>query len=163
MHIWATQREVIVKKLTVILMVCIAWSFLLVSSGFAKQEITPRQGNTAPKNQKWDERKPANIPTNLNECFSALENIMTSKELKAYKGMSESDAVLTYNASLGLWIRDNWGLWAGDSALETHLNGIGIDHPDDMSAYILRAFHRYLSGVSINPSELNKQYRAKKK
>jgi hypothetical protein len=41
--------------------------------------------------------------------------------------------------AMGLWIRNNWGLWNG-SALAKYFKGMGINHPDDMSAIILSSY-----------------------
>jgi len=39
---------------------------------------------------------------------------------------------------LGRWLRNTF-FW-GDSAAKRHLHGIGIRHPDDMSAFVVGAF-----------------------
>jgi hypothetical protein len=50
--------------------------------------------------------------------------------------------------SLGLWIRNNWGLWSG-SRLQAYFRNLGINHPDSMSGVILVSYHRYLNKLDI--------------
>ncbi len=46
---------------------------------------------------------------------------------------------------LGMWMRNNWGLWRGKE-LAIYFNSIGIYHPDDMSGIILTSYYRELYG-----------------
>lgn len=55
--------------------------------------------------------------------------------------------------SIGLTMRNRWGLWAG-SELAQWFNALGIGHPDDMSGIILHSYWRRLNGY---PIELSKQ------
>lgn len=65
-----------------------------------------------------------------------IESIKMSNELERY------------HSSLGQWMRNQWGLWH-DSFLGGELKKKGFSHPDDMSDYLIRAFHRYLNGEPI--------------
>ena len=60
---------------------------------------------------------------------------------------------------LGLWMRNNWGLWKG-SRLHYFFKTKGILHPDDMSGIILTSYHRNLNDVNI---KLKKQIRCYQK
>lgn len=53
---------------------------------------------------------------------------------------------------LGMWIRNNWGLW-GESRLVFYFNSICIYHPDDMSTIILDAFWCRLHSEPFNLEE----------
>ena len=46
---------------------------------------------------------------------------------------------------LGMWIRNNWGLWKRKK-LADYFNTIGVYHPDDMSGIILTSYYRELNG-----------------
>jgi hypothetical protein len=54
--------------------------------------------------------------------------------------------------ALGLWMRNNWGLWKG-SRLSKYFTKKGINHPDDMSGIILYSYHRKKSGKEIKLEE----------
>jgi hypothetical protein len=98
-----------------------------------------------------------NIPKNLDECFIELNNVIDKEELDIFKIMPEDEIVGKAHASLGLWIRNNWGLWSG-SELAKYFNGLGIFHADDMSGIILMSFHRHLWGKDIGLDEQIKFY-----
>lgn len=46
---------------------------------------------------------------------------------------------------LGMWMRNNWRLWAG-SRLQKYFLVRGIRHPDDMSGVILEYYYDWLKG-----------------
>jgi len=62
-----------------------------------------------------------------------------------------------YHMSMGLWMRNNWGLWKG-SRLAKWFNAQGIIHPDDMSGIILTSFWRHLNNKPIGLDEQVKFY-----
>jgi len=92
------------------------------------------------------------IPTDLEDCFSALDSLLSPEDIQTMKTGSEDD-MIQYHFGLGMWIRNNWGLWGG-SRLAKWFNNIGINHPDDMSGIILDSYWRYLNG---RPIELEEQ------
>lgn len=91
------------------------------------------------------------VPLNLEDAFSELKKMLHPDLLKEMKEASEKDMV-GYHMGLGLWMRNNWGLWGG-SRLATYFNGIGIFHPDDMSGIILDSFWRHLNSQPIKLEE----------
>ena len=88
------------------------------------------------------------IPKNLDECFLALEQILTPQELEKLKSAKKASLVPNYHFGLALWIRNNWGLWKG-STLREYLQELGLTDPDDMSAYIIERFWEHLNGKPI--------------
>jgi hypothetical protein len=91
------------------------------------------------------------VPTDLEDAFNELKKMLHPDLLKEMKEGSERD-VVGYHMSLGLWMRNNWGLWGG-SRLSKYFNGIGIFHPDDMSGIILYSFWRHLNAQPIKLEE----------
>jgi hypothetical protein len=98
-----------------------------------------------------------NNPNNLEECFTELISIIDKEELDIFKIAAEDEIVGKSHFGLGLWMRNNWGLWAG-SHLAQYFNNMGIFHPDDMSGIILTSFHRHLNGQDIRLDEQIKFY-----
>ncbi len=45
--------------------------------------------------------------------------------------------------TLGMWIRNNWGLWGG-SRLQAYLRSKGYGDPDEMSDYLLNCYQFWL-------------------
>jgi TPR repeat protein len=96
------------------------------------------------------EPKPPQLPTNLEESFVALENLLKPEDLAAIKSGTEDD-LIQYHFGLGMWMRNSWDLWAG-GPLAKYFENLGLHHPDDMSGLILTAFWRHLNG---RPLELD--------
>lgn len=70
------------------------------------------------------------------------------------KMKSEERAVIEAHNSIGQWIRNNWKLWIKKTPLRKWFGDIGVKHPDDMSAIVVRSAHRYLMG---SPLEIESQ------
>lgn len=80
-----------------------------------------------------------NIPKTLEEAIIELDKELSSED----KSFLLENGSLSVHHSLGRWIRNNWGLW-GDSELKKYLLGQGIEHPDDMSNYIIEEYITHL-------------------
>ena len=91
------------------------------------------------------------VPTNLEDAFGELKKMLHPELLKEMKEGSEQN-MIQYHMGLGMWMRNNWGLWGG-SRLAKYFNGIGIFHPDDMSGVILDSFWRHLNSQAIKLDE----------
>ena len=92
-----------------------------------------------------------NIPATLEECFVKLDKILDSESIKKITSMKE-DEIFNLHFSLGMWIRNNWGLWEG-SELSKWFNSLGIYHPDDMSGIILQSYWRYKHNQPVKLEE----------
>jgi hypothetical protein len=88
------------------------------------------------------------VPKDLEDSFAELKRMLPPKLIKKIK--EESD-VTQYHLNLGMWMRNFWGLWQG-SRLKEYFEGIGVNHPDDMTSIILRSFHRRLNNQEIGVS-----------
>jgi len=65
------------------------------------------------------------IPSNLEECFEALERMTSEEERRAFLARGR-DKVFMLHHSTGRWIRNNWGLGAvGGIAPEDLVRGAG--------------------------------------
>ncbi|MFD0999948.1 DUF6794 domain-containing protein [Ohtaekwangia kribbensis] len=92
------------------------------------------------------------IPADLQDCFKQLDKLLSSADKQSFANASEN-SLDKYHMGLGLWIRNNWGLWKG-SRLSNHFNKLGVFHPDDMSGIVIRFYHRYLNGHELKLDEL---------
>lgn len=89
------------------------------------------------------------IPADLPACMAKLDAMLSEKE-KAY--IRENDPILLH-FSLGMWIRNEWGLWCDDEGvipLVDYFRAHGIQHPDDMSGAILDCYAWHLRGGEVN-------------
>lgn len=103
------------------------------------------------------------IPRNLEECYVAL-NEMNIQDLDSWIKEEEDSALSGSHFGLGMWIRNNWDLWAvkktpfWEEGLSGYFNNLGIHHPDDMSSIILTSYHRHMNGRDIRLDEQIKVY-----
>jgi hypothetical protein len=92
-------------------------------------------------------------PKTLDEAVSQLEKIHDDSTKGKIRTMTEDEFSANSYFGMGMWIRNNWGLWKG-GALPDYFNSKGIFHPDDMSGIILTSYYRQLKGQDW---ELEKQ------
>lgn len=84
------------------------------------------------------------IPMDLQDCFRQLDSILADTTLNAIRVMEEDELLARTHFGLGMWMRNNWGLWA-ESRFWEYFHKQGLVHPDDISALILIAYHRHLN------------------
>jgi hypothetical protein len=100
-----------------------------------------------------DENSPTGIyiPKDLDDCHAELERMLHPKARLFFGGklvgLSKGDRYKFEEGyghmGIGMWMRNNWGLWRG-SLLAKYFNALGIKHPDDMSAIILSSYRARL-------------------
>lgn len=88
------------------------------------------------------------IPKDLYDCFQQLNKILILVDRNEFNELPEREAVTKYHMSLGMWLRNNWGLWSG-SRLSIYFNNLAINEPDDMTGIILTSYHRFLNDKDI--------------
>lgn len=86
---------------------------------------------------------------------SALDSILDNQSQDALRQTLEGGE---YHFTLGMWLRNNWGLWKGGNDLTDYFNSIGIYHADDMSALILFCYVKMLRGDEFNFEEQVNKY-----
>ncbi len=77
------------------------------------------------------------IPKDLEEALTELDRLLPACFVPEFLKQGPDH----YHLSVGLWPRNNWGLWHG-SRLAKHFNAMEIHHPDDMSGIILTSYYR---------------------
>ena len=87
------------------------------------------------------------IPENIEDCFEELEKMLHSELIEEIRAGSEDD-MRTYHWNLGMWLRNNWGLWS-HSRLAKYFEQLHIYHPDIMSNNILFSFWQHLNNKPI--------------
>ena len=79
----------------------------------------------------------------IEKTFPSLEKLFTAESLEEFKNEKISDLCL-YHFGLGTWIRNNL-LSPEENLLYNLFLQNGIENPDEMSSFIIRVFHYYLS------------------
>ncbi len=97
------------------------------------------------------------IPVDLEDCFLEMDKMLSEEFIEKIRTGDEED-LYVYHMSFGLWIRNNWGLWA-ESLLKDFFNSYEIFHPDDMSSIIITSYYRNLNDLPIDLSEQVEYYK----
>jgi hypothetical protein len=96
-----------------------------------------RQGDDAVTDKKW--------PVTLDEAVGVILVALPEEEAAKIAAMPESD-LIQLHFGLGMWIRNNLGLWQGNDALMQAISEheYGGVHPDDVSMLIITALWQRL-------------------
>lgn len=85
------------------------------------------------------------IPKDLEDCFVQLDTLLSAEDKEVIKKLERSGETIRFHHGLGMWLRNNWGLWTG-SRLQKYFMDKGFRQPDDMSALILGYYYDWLNG-----------------
>lgn len=122
----------------------------------------PMFGFAQNTDQQADSLVTVYIPVDLPDCMRQLDSILTPENKELIQSLEEKDFLARTHLALGMWIRNNWGLWAG-SRLATYFDEQGIHHPDDMSGVILRCYYHYIRGEKVNYQRMLREERRMEK
>ena len=75
------------------------------------------------------------VPATVDAAVRLLRGLLPDAEQARIAYMTEED-LISLDIGLGMWIRNNLGLWQGNVAL---LGATGEAHADDASGVIIRA------------------------
>lgn len=98
------------------------------------------------------------IPADIEDCFRQLNKLLSYTDRKEFTAKEEEQVVGIYHMGLGLWMRNNWGLWRG-SRLSHYFNELGVSHPDNMSSVIITSYHRHLNKKDLKLEEQLRSYK----
>jgi hypothetical protein len=82
------------------------------------------------------------VPSTLDEALAELDRMLPATVTRSMVCGTESE-MGHYHFGLGVYMRNNWDLWA-DGALAEQFRALGIRHADDMSGIILGSYWRRL-------------------
>ncbi len=96
------------------------------------------------------------IPKDLGECFAELDKLLPEISKKEMLALTKREDMIAYHMGLGMWMRNNWGLWGG-SRLQTYFAVRRVNHPDSMSGVILDHYFDWLHGKTETWKEWEKR------
>jgi len=82
------------------------------------------------------------IPTNLEEAFVQLNDLLTMED-KQYLEHHPKEAPVRLRHSLGRYLRNNWGFWDTSSFKVYLQESHGIYHPDDMFHFVIEQYIQF--------------------
>ena len=94
----------------------------------------------------------APVPTTFDEAVIALRQRMPAEALVEFRRARDARVTREYYDSLGLWIRNNWGLW-DRGPLYRDIQRHGMDEPEEMSALLLSSVWRQLHEEPMTVAE----------
>lgn len=99
--------------------------------------ITSCTFNEKRAHQKSDQKIPHDYPDkkpdSIDKAIDILMVVLSDEQKHEIKNKTKEE-LIHYHFSLGLWIRNNFGLWGDNTQL---LNELGGGHPDDASHVLL--------------------------
>ena len=91
-------------------------------------------------------------PKTLEEALNALDRGSSGAVVLKMRSRDES-VTIELHETLGLWIRNSWGLNGHYGLLYQDLSAHGLSYADDMSAVILTSWWRHIHREPLNLEE----------
>jgi hypothetical protein len=85
------------------------------------------------------------IPANMEECMLELDKVLNPNSKKQILAYNSRGDMLGLHHGLGMWIRNNWGLWGGSRLLK-YFRDRGASEPDGLSTVILYNYYDWIKG-----------------
>lgn len=138
----------------------------LVDSEFGKNGggMTDRGGNSLwleanPENETPEDRAEAErsramaacAPGDMAQAIACLDRHWSADTKQAFAALPAKQVIMTH-MSVGMWIRNNWGLWRG-GPLREFFTAREVTHPDSMSSVILDAYWLREHGCRLDWSD----------
>ena len=87
-------------------------------------------------------------PAEFRPVFRVLDTLLTNGQRDTLR-TALRDSAWRYHFSLGMFVRNEFGLWQG-GPLQSYFLARGVRHPDDMSDILLRAYGEHLRGEPVD-------------
>lgn len=98
------------------------------------------------------------IPVDLEDSFRELQRLSSAEDIEKFKSAPEEIVRDKLHFGLGRWIYVNWGFYLG-SRFSHYLRSLGLEHPDDMTKFVIVSFHRHLNGEDLRIDEQVEYYK----
>ena len=117
---------------------CIIVTLLLCVTSSAQKKVTYQRDY-----RFYSERiEGTYIPKDIDEAIDSLDTILSEKDKRFIAdSLSMEEFCADAHFGVGMWMRNEWGLWSG-SRLQKFLTKKKVDHPDEMSYEILKAYYK---------------------
>lgn len=92
------------------------------------------------------------LPPVVADAFRRLDRELPPESRDALRAVPPGE-MWRYHHSIGMYVRNNYGLWKG-GPLQEYFLAKGLRHPDDMSGVLLEAYGVYLRGAPVDLDSL---------
>ena len=147
---WSTMKSRFIGTMTYKTTTIIIVALLLCVSAAAQEKVSSQRDYQ----YLVDRINGIYIPKDIDEAIDSLD-VIISPEDKRYitDSLSLEDFGARCHHGLGMWIRNNWGLWGG-SRLQRYFLDKNVTHPDGMSDVILKAYYKKkIQGLDYSPED----------
>ncbi len=90
------------------------------------------------------------VPKDLQDALVELDRIMGDRGRRETLEADSESKMSMHHLGVGMWMRNAWGLWGGESPLSAYFHSLGIFHPDDMSGIVLDSYWRTVHGKPVD-------------
>lgn len=98
------------------------------------------QNNTEIPKKSYPHGFPEKMPDTVEKAIDILKSVLTEEQKEELAKTKKKD-LINYHFTLGMWIRNNFGLWQKNSPLRDDLE---VDHPDDASMEMIERLWKEL-------------------
>jgi len=102
------------------------------------------------------------IPKDLDDAHNRILKLTPPESIKKFKNAEEVEVCKKLHFGIGRWMIVNWNFYQG-SRFSHYLKQKGLLHPDDMAQFVLRTFHRKLSGKPLEEEPIIKELAVERK
>ncbi len=85
------------------------------------------------------------IPKDIDDCMTELDKMLDDSLKCEIRKMSADEFQAKAHFGLGMWMRNNYGLWQGSRLAVYIRKNCDVRHPDDMSGVILSSYYNHLT------------------
>lgn len=93
------------------------------------------------------------VPCHLAQAIAAVDALLNSDDRERFREWTEDEFTARTHHNLGRFIRNEWRLWDGNSALVKWFKAKNISHPYNMSRIILTSYYRHTHSQLLNLCE----------
>jgi len=137
------------RKLVFTTLVVVVMCGALVYGISTYRNNTPTPSASIPRTEVSEYERPrVPIPSSLHESFEYLNELLSPEDIEWIKN-SELGDLTSLHFSLGMWMRNHW-LNQPNSGIADELLDMGFTHLDNMSQFIIEAYHHYLNGLDYD-------------
>jgi len=102
------------------------------------------------------------IPKDLDDAHQRILKLTPPESIEKFKKAPEVEVCQKLHFGIGRWMIHNWNFYEG-SRMSHYLKEKGILHPDDMAQFVLRTFHRKLTGKPLDEEPIIKELAVERK
>jgi hypothetical protein len=126
----------------------------IVDNALTSLFLSPNVENKTAEDRAEEEKSRAMAacrPADIDQAMKCLDTHWSHETKQRFAALSAKEVIMTH-FGMGMWIRNNWGLWAG-GPLRAFFVAREVTHPDTMSGLVLDAYWLRSRGCKLDWSD----------